>query len=75
MEIPAAVQVCQAHYQFKDRSSCFRCPIQMECQSSPGHGQEELDAWRAKVEAKAQQALHTNRRSLEEAQMGDPGQG
>lgn len=60
--IPHAVEVCSEHYSFKDRSSCFRCPIQNECQIQVGASQEALDVWREKLEAAATQAAPALRR-------------
>jgi|GEM_PF-5206214 len=56
--IPHAVQVCSEHYNLKDRSSCYRCPILKECQVQIGSSQEALDAWRQTLEAKAVQIIH-----------------
>lgn len=52
-----AVKICEQHYNFKDASSCDRCPISTECRSGCGYGQEGLDSWRKKLESAAIAAM------------------
>ena len=51
-----ASAICKQHYSFKSRSSCNPCPLISECHSpSNGHSQADLDAWRDRVNALAEQ--------------------
>lgn len=48
--------ICEQHYDFKSRSSCFRCPLQPACHKAIERlTQESLDEWREQINRLAEE--------------------